>query len=543
MMIDNQVKIYEAYFFPPTEQSEKTPNEKFKETYVFAKDKEGARAYLDQVDVNYDDGFFLAEAVKRGDLDIVEALLKQQPKSEFIFDALSEAVYYGRIGCIEELIKHVEHVEDALLEKALLHRGNPLVREYFATHPRTKVLFEKRQEGLKAAASKGFALKVVPTSFSPTVSSGENHKNAQTLATNKTENKQSILTHQEGIKPIFSKKETLEEVSETMTAEIHKLTEKSNLSSEECRKIQDLSRTLVELKHVKNKDFILKEIYKDDSGIGEVEHFVINLEAINEGAMYPLPLDKLHYVEEKVFEQAISELARQFSTENPINEEFAPNAVVVKFFARQDGAVKINPTTNLPKWHSIVLWKNKDEIALIDPTTSKFGQHIIEFLNLRFKSFRFALYLLGAKYASPEKNIEGIANDIALEINCRKDVNISTPDAMASIKKIFNKHTSLKVPTHKNNPSIRREENEVLKVIPGSFFNMPTLIRVVQGDYMPNKKRNNLKGKTYTFREFLEKTPTNRSAFFIENKIQPQIVGATKSEEMKNVIPKGKEKV
>jgi hypothetical protein len=430
---------------------EKDYNEEFINEYNYG-DRPKAIRYLekDLVDPNYGEGAFLSQAARENDVGLI-AKLFEKGATAGLAKALEWAALKGHTSCMELLIKHGAD-PDALKGK-LAYTNNSSTRQFLAERKLEKEesvanILVKSPDISSTITSSTSAnsnntlinerLFKSQTSYAVS-SSGEVHKAAHGLTITKSKSgtftryPSGIFTRYP-IKPIGYQAETLAKFSETITAEIHKLTEKSDLSSEECKKIQDLSRTLVELKHVKNDYFILKEIHQADVDGGKVQHFVINLEAISEVAMYSLPLDKLHYVEKKVFELAISELTRQFSAENPINEEFAPNAVVVTCFARQNGTVKISSTTNLPELHSIVLWKNKDEIVLIDPTTSKFGQHISEFLNLRFKSFKFVSSVLGVKYPSHErKRPKSIANYIALKINQQKDLDISTFDGLASI--------------------------------------------------------------------------------------------------------------
>jgi hypothetical protein len=85
------------------ETAEKYPNEKFKEEYIFG-DKEKAREYLDRIDVDYDEGYFLIKAAQKGDVEVLRALLEREARVG-LDDALGAAAREGDIECAKVLIQ------------------------------------------------------------------------------------------------------------------------------------------------------------------------------------------------------------------------------------------------------------------------------------------------------------------------------------------------------------------------------------------------------------------------------------------------------
>ena len=110
-----------------------------------------------------------------------------------------------------------------------------------------------------------------------------------------------------------------------------------------------------------------------------VKRFGINPEAVPGAVGYNITYDRLHYVEQEVFNLAIQELSNKSSAQElQSQQEYPHNVVVVDIFAREQGKIKTTQT-GLPETHTVVLWKKiEQEIVLIDPNNTRFSQHIKE---------------------------------------------------------------------------------------------------------------------------------------------------------------------
>lgn len=134
-----------------------------------------------------------------------------------------------------------------------------------------------------------------------------------------------------------------------------------------------------------------------------VKRFGINPEAVPGAVGYNITYDRLHYVEQEIFNLAIQELNTKSSAQalqfqrtikditfkttfqilkgGPLTQiqEYPNNVVVVDIFARELGRIKATQTYErlLPETHTVVLWKKAEqEIVLIDPNKFEFSNHI-----------------------------------------------------------------------------------------------------------------------------------------------------------------------
>ena len=124
----------------------------------------------------------------------------------------------------------------------------------------------------------------------------------------------------------------------------------------------------------------------------------------------------MHYVEQKVLENAFQELNTKLSAEALQKQmmkanEYPNNIVLVDIFARKQGTIKIDQSTKLPETHTIVLWKKTDQdVLLIDPSKVDFSEHIANSLNLIRDVLKIEQKILpsdiegGIIYATQEKN-------------------------------------------------------------------------------------------------------------------------------------------
>ena len=110
-----------------------------------------------------------------------------------------------------------------------------------------------------------------------------------------------------------------------------------------------------------------------------VKRFGISPEAVPNAAGYNIICNRLHYVEQEVFNLAIQELSSKLSAQDLQSQqvqEYLCNVVVVDIFAREQGKIKTTQV-GLPETHTVVLWKKEPStIVLIDPSHTKFSQHI-----------------------------------------------------------------------------------------------------------------------------------------------------------------------
>jgi hypothetical protein len=248
------------------------------------------------------------------------------------------------------------------------------------------------------------------------------------------------------VEPIICEKGNLKTFDETTLAEIRKIIGKSEVSREERVRMMEFSRTSVELSHINAGNFIFIRTHTRETG-HVVKHFSINPEAVSgivTNKLYNLSPTKLHYAEEKILELACSELNCYSSVEDFQNVKPVPNTVVVDVFARQGGQLKVNPRTTLPELDTTVLWKKgENEIVLIDPTTSRFSQHIAKSLNSRFSTLTFTVDPAGTRYPSQERRrVHHSVINIALEIDQQHYSGTNTSDILSNVfEKVFGEKT------------------------------------------------------------------------------------------------------
>ena len=174
----------------------------------------------------------------------------------------------------------------------------------------------------------------------------------------------------------------------------------SYVQEEDYNQTQNISSTLVEQQHITDPEKVIFELYyQEDINTNVVQEqekmkqeesqpqvpstqsslvkrFGINPEAVQYAAGYGIAGDRLHYVEQEVFNLAIQELSDKLSAQELQNQqEYSHNVVVVDIFAREQGKIKIQQ--GLPETHTVVLWKKAEqEIVLIDPNKFEFSNHI-----------------------------------------------------------------------------------------------------------------------------------------------------------------------
>ncbi len=198
----------------------------------------------------------------------------------------------------------------------------------------------------------------------------------------------SYINKQEGrlgnSKQIFSDIKNLEQQQEEALEKILLINDKA----------LEARRDLKELQHITDDNFIFELEYQEpvvqhmlmqQNDHLLVKRFGINPEAVKGAAGYGIAGDKLHYVEQKVFDAAFKELKLRTSTEaskNQIqaqNSQYLNNVTLVDIFERLNGI--ITGENSIPKTHTVVLWKKTDaEIVLIDPSKQSFSSFLKDIL-------------------------------------------------------------------------------------------------------------------------------------------------------------------
>jgi len=233
--------------------------------------------------------------------------------------------------------------------------------------------------------------------------------------------------------------------------------------------VLDSRRTLKELQHITADDFIFQLEYQENinsvqqqmiqSGQGLlIKRFGINPEAVKRAADYGIAGDKLHYVEQKVFEDAFKELSTavsaQASQQQMQNNSYFNNVVLVDIFVRKQGIIKIDlKSVDCPETHTVVLWKQtNDTIILIDPSTQGFSSFLKDRIREQF-GIKIVLpklqskdgVLYGINYSGySSKNIKGrdcidVAVKIGFELNeLQKELNDIDAILERAIKQITN---------------------------------------------------------------------------------------------------------
>lgn len=105
-------------------------NEKFYEKYGYGK-REKALSYLDRnlLDVDYDKGSFLFQAVNEDDPELLDKLLEKGARKK-VGDAFEWAAYNGKISCMKVFIKH--GMKTSFLKGKVASTNHRLTREFLA---------------------------------------------------------------------------------------------------------------------------------------------------------------------------------------------------------------------------------------------------------------------------------------------------------------------------------------------------------------------------------------------------------------------------
>jgi hypothetical protein len=139
------LQFYHAALISSPEITEEcSDEEEFKKAFISG-NKEKAKTYLNKIDVNYDEGYFLRRVAQEGDSDILIELLERGANVR-LTDALKEAAHHGHIKCVEILIEHAEKHGNAKELVAPLEGTNALINhpaaeQFFLSHELTKGFF------------------------------------------------------------------------------------------------------------------------------------------------------------------------------------------------------------------------------------------------------------------------------------------------------------------------------------------------------------------------------------------------------------------
>ena len=269
---------------------------------------------------------------------------------------------------------------------------------------------------------------------------------------------------------------------------------------------QDILSTLVEQQHITYPEKVIFELdYQEGINLEAfeevkqeelqpqvpitqggplVKRFGINPETVPGVVGYNITYDRLHYVEQEVFNLAIQELSDKSSAQafqfqrtiknienitlkaafqilknKPLTQiqEYPHNVVVVDIFAREQA--KIKEDKYLPETHTVVLWKKRDnKIVLIDPNNAKFSEHIKEACQKSFnKDLTLSNIKKGIIYSTNDKktsycdyNTEpqprdciDIAVKIAFEINEQQSRRTNLNDIETSTFNAISNNTTL----------------------------------------------------------------------------------------------------
>lgn len=171
---------------------------------------------------------------------------------------------------------------------------------------------------------------------------------------------------------------------------------------------------------------IMLKSYETLDGV-EVKRFALVAENLNGIAEMPLTADVMHPLEAILMTEAISELSKYDE----------PHGVLCDIFVRAEGTViATGLREGLPETHCVALWREEQNIYLIDPSNSNFSQSLVNEMDLLTPDFIFYSNTKGALYGSGDKRIgrvDGTARDcidIAVKIIFEMIYQRSTnPDA------------------------------------------------------------------------------------------------------------------
>jgi hypothetical protein len=389
-----------SHFEDSQSEVRKDYSEKFIEKYNYG-ERDKAMSYLDRsdidIDVNYDEGSFLVQAVQEDDVELLEKLFEKGAMLG-LTRALEWAAYNGHISCMELLIRH--GADPDTLKGTSARTNHSRTRAFFAkqalvkTEESTANALANHFDIHRAAISSNTNHSRLPLSeqpFEPQLpstasasTSGEIRESAHDLAVNGAHHSKSGTFTNPPLESIVYKKENLAEFSKTIIAEIHRISESSDLSQEERIRMMELGRTSVELTHFKTDNFILVRTYQEETG-RLVKRFSSNPEAIAVDESYEILSTKLHYAEEKIFELAFAELNRRLSVEGSGDKDFVPKVVVVDIFDKRGVHLDICNETNFIKTSPVVICKtNEDKIYLISNSKKPVRADIVDFLQSKF---------------------------------------------------------------------------------------------------------------------------------------------------------------
>jgi hypothetical protein len=260
-------------------------------------------------------------------------------------------------------------------------------------------------------------LPIVPSSSSSFAvpSEGDTHASIHDLVFTEFCKSGSITPPTQGeIIPIIYTEEGLKELNMRLRERLNIQKEKVGSSEEDLVELINCSRRLLELSHIQHGNFAFEIEYQKNINprfLNTIElpegptvtRFGINPVALKKAATdenYIIPSNRLHLVEEELFNRALEKL-------DDVSLPSANNTVVVDILARLGARLKIIEGELLPETHAIVLWKPvEDYIVLIDPSRREFSEHIAGALNLKFDGmpkFIVAALLGSVIYASQGK--------------------------------------------------------------------------------------------------------------------------------------------
>jgi hypothetical protein len=164
-MINYYASVYSL--FAPTQDIEESIDEKFMKAYR-AGDMETAKSYLEKINVNYKNGHFLINIIRKDDDQMLKIIL-DKGASVGLANALGTAACDRRMKCVKILINYLDRIDSASLKEIINQGSHWQVQVMFANDARTRGYFD--EEKLERVERKNRRTQTIPSTAPPLASS------------------------------------------------------------------------------------------------------------------------------------------------------------------------------------------------------------------------------------------------------------------------------------------------------------------------------------------------------------------------------------